>query len=271
VPKNDGFPPILRSEFEILCKDGGGPLALNASVDSLALRWATNQYPFATTWTTFSEWEDDLAKAKRLWPWVALAAARYEFERSEKGAYDSEPTPKQTREMLDTIARDARSLCDHLARLNTLALRLDDDDAPARRAHLAWLHDMIAQNLISARPQPDDTLGAAFAANFAVRAFCNALLRVEIAAGSASSSLAPELLHRHRTQDDRGIGHLVAHCADIWRAMTGRTPSAHRYTRQNSDKPPFARFVTSVAFLGCKREPSLKEIVTALAASPQGF
>ena len=71
-------------------------------------------------------------------------------------------------------------------------------------------------------------------------------------------------------QLDRGLGNLVPQAAIIWEAMTDRPASVRRVERRpgrnsGSDKPDFARFVTNVSILAFAREPSLKEIGTALS------
>jgi hypothetical protein len=269
IRKSAAPPPVISlnsipSEFDILCRDHGGPLEIRPAPRE-TLAWASRQFFFDQAWSTFREWEPDRTKAMRIWPWVAFAAELYRFERSEKVKYVDEPTPNDVKALLASIGKDANSLCDKLIKLETLAHRLDDREAPDRRRHISWLYELIAQNLLSVRPYVDEAPAVTLAAHFAMRHFCLNLINVEVAASGAEQELSPKLLKRQRSQDDRGMGHLVARAAEIWHAMKGELPKRpQKGSGARPDyKPPFARFVTNIARLACEREPSLDEIATA--------
>ena len=93
-PKRQSFPPDLSkvpSEFKILCDDHGGPVPLSDTVELRSFELACGQFPFGRSWNAYREWEPDKTEAMRHWPWVALAADQYRFEREAKAQYANEP------------------------------------------------------------------------------------------------------------------------------------------------------------------------------------
>jgi hypothetical protein len=122
------------SEFEVLCDDGG-PIELSGTVERSALAFACQQFHFNAAWATYSDWEPDETKARRYWPWVALAAANYQFEREEKAKYSDEPKPSELTALMNSIAAGAYSLGNDLVRLQDLSYRLSDVETPERRQH----------------------------------------------------------------------------------------------------------------------------------------
>jgi hypothetical protein len=100
-------------------------------------------------------------------------------------------------------------------RLQELSCRLDDVETPDRRNHLGWMHEFISQNLLSSRRQIDERPTAYLKSNFAMLAFYQALMRVELVAGAtADQHISADLLKRpRRMQSDRGLGHLVPRAA----------------------------------------------------------
>jgi hypothetical protein len=179
------------TEFDILCRDHGGPLPIRQTVTNDTLAFACRQFFFDQTWATFCEWEPDRVKAMRVWPWVALAADCYRFERSEKAQYFDEPKPSEFKRLLLSISNDARSLCDKLATLESLAHRIEDTKTSGRRAHIAWLYELIAQGLNAPKSHLDESPAASVAAHFAMRRFCLALVNVELSASAAASEEMP--------------------------------------------------------------------------------
>jgi hypothetical protein len=85
----------IRSEFQVLCDDKGGPAPLWEGLDEWILERPCNQFPFDRTWDAYREWQPDPVKAMRHWPWVALAASQYRFERAQKQRYTDEPKPTE--------------------------------------------------------------------------------------------------------------------------------------------------------------------------------
>jgi hypothetical protein len=266
------FPPKIQTDFARLCA-GDGPAEVNRAVSLQTLEWAAGEFPFFRIWPTFREWEPDEYEARRLWPWVALAAAQYRFERTVKRDYPSEPTPTAVKELLASISANAIGLLKDLNRLHELANRLDDAEAPTRRAHLRWLYANIEQNLIPlpgspelARPWIDGAPETELAAHFAMRHFSYALLRIGAAADAMADAASISMLTRKTVGRDRGLAHLVAHGATIWQHMTGKVPSVNKVRSRHVDKPPFARFISKVAKEADGQEPTLKQIATAYGA-----
>jgi hypothetical protein len=264
------LPPSLsaiRSEFQILCDNHGGPAPVCEGIERSTFEWACREFYFAQTWTAYQRWAQDETNARRYWPWVALVAAQYKFERTEKESYDDEPKPSEITALVNSIAIDAQNLRNNLASLQNLSCRLGDAEFPWRRLHLAWIHEYISQSLTAGpRGEIDDEPSVGLAAHFAMLQFCKRLVWVEVAAAHvAANRIDPELLKRLRMQADRGISRMVAHAAMIWKSLTGRPASVNKVTRAGSDdgRPDFAIFVSNIAELACNHQPTLAEIVTA--------
>lgn len=267
------FPPSLnavRSEFQILCDAHGGPVPLIAAADpnglQNALEHACSEFFFAKSWDAYRDWEPDKVRAMQHWPWVAFAASQYRFERNEKEKYKEEPRPKEVEKLVGSIATNAKALCQNLIRLQDLSFRLGDTEAPYRRPHLAWMHEFLSQNLLQARSQIDDNPEVMVAAHFAALDFYQRLARIEVAANAANERILPDLLRRPRPQGDRGLGHLVSRASLIWRSLTGREASVNKVARSGShddDRPDFVIFVSNIARLAFKREPTFSQIATA--------
>lgn len=267
-PKRQSFPPDLSkvpSEFKILCDDHGGPVPLSDTVELRSFELACGQFPFGRSWNAYREWEPDKTEAMRHWPWVALAADQYRFEREAKAQYANEPKPSEVTTLINSIATDAKALRNNLMRLQELSYRLGDAQAPLRRPHISWLHEFISQiHLAGPRAEIDDDPIVMIGADSELAGLYLRLNRVELAATAAAKRIAPELLRRPRRQSDPGLPHLVDHAAVIWVSLTRRRASVNRVTRRGADKrPDFAIFVTNIAKMACGHEPTLDEIATA--------
>ena len=128
-PKRQSFPPSLSkvaqsSKFYVMST--AALSRLSNTVELRSLEWASGQFPFGRSWNAYREWEPDKTEAMRHWPWVALAAAQYRFEREAKAQYANEPKPSEVTTLVNSIATDAKALCDNLMRLQELSYRLDD-------------------------------------------------------------------------------------------------------------------------------------------------
>jgi hypothetical protein len=261
------FPPSLsaiRSEFQVLCEELGGPVTLSETVDHRTLEWACKVFGFRQAWETFRKWQPDRLAAMRHWPWVALAADQYRFERTAKAKYVDEPKPSEILELVTRIAAKANGLGNDLARLNDLSFRLPDPEAPTRQGHLAWLNEFLVQNLAKGPQSEVDEKD--FVSNFLLSDFLKHLGWVEIAAKTAIKRIEPELLRRVQPQADRGLGNLVWRCAKIWESLTSRKASINKVTRrggEGDERPDFAIFVSNVTTMACGQEPTLNEITTA--------
>src|SRR5262249_39756295 len=96
--KVGSFSPSLsaiRSEFQTLCEEQGGPVTLSETVERRTLESACKEFGFRQAWDTYRQWQPDRLVAMRHWPWVALAADQYRFERSQKAKYVDEPKPSE--------------------------------------------------------------------------------------------------------------------------------------------------------------------------------
>jgi hypothetical protein len=257
--------PTLRSQFQALCEEKGGPILIIEPVPLTTMAMACEHFPLEPVWQAYREWSANESEALRYWPWIALAADLYRFERETKAGYDDEPKPSEVLTLLNNITTKAQTLRRDLMQLDALSRRLGDPEAPLRRGHLAWLRECISQSLTAGRVlEPSDNPEAMFDAGGMYETW-NHLELLEATAKAALSRYDPKLLSRVRMQADRGLISLVSRCGRIWKALTKREPSVHRSIRQGAgdDKPPFARFVTNIAKLASGFEPELAEMATA--------
>ena len=269
------FPTRLRSDFEALHERGGLAL-IDAPIDPLSLERACNKLSFHMTWEVYHEWAADEATAKSYWPFIAFAANHYAFERGEKATYVDEPTPSELKGLVEGIAADAKRLCDALARLQTLANRLDEIEKPDRRWHIGYIFELICQNnYLGSLAQhgkpaemlttPMDSALVTLAAGKAMTRLYQQLLGIEFGALQAKHAVE-QVPRRPRPQADRGLAGLVALASVIWEHMTQRKASASLVfdTRRAMDVvPDFVVFVHGIAHLG-GGDPTLAEIDTAL-------
>ncbi|MEX2166528.1 MAG: hypothetical protein WD852_05840 [Methyloceanibacter sp.] len=219
----------------------------------------------------YNQWAPDELIAFQHWPWVAFAAAQYRFERAEKERYKTdELTPSEIEKLLRSIAKDAKALSRSLIQLHVLSVRIGDREAPERRAHLAWLDQFIAQNIIARSAQVVGHPAAHLAAHSAKVDLLERLARLKSAAEDSRKRVNRDLLQRPRMQGDRGLGNLTWRAALIWKSLTGRkasvnlvTRSTKKVTRGESRWPDFALFVRNIAKVACNHGPTLKEITTA--------
>jgi hypothetical protein len=292
------FPPSLsaiRSEFQILCDDFGGPAPLLPMLYGLfpldLLPMACREFGFHQTWKVYQEWEPDEIRARQHWPWVAFAASTYRFEREEKTRIAErrrrkakekiglglphdvkELKPSQLQGLLRRIATNSKKLCDDMASLQALANRLGDPRMPYRRGHLSWLDEFLIQNLaFDTRPQIDEDPETMMLAEAARSKFISQLICLEIAATAGTEGVSVDLLAQQPGPKDLAVYNLVRLARVIWESLAGRSASVYSVrprpidhpTHANDDRSNFVLFVSAIANLATGNEPTPDQIQNA--------
>jgi hypothetical protein len=144
------FPPGLnavRSEYEKLCEQHGGPIICDDSFANIDFERCCRKFPRRRFQPTIDRWVTDLDPVHgiRHWPVMAYAASQYAFRQREFSKYGTEASPAQVRDLLDEIGKSSRRLCGALAQLQEMSARLSDGTAPLAGPHLSWLDEIIAQ------------------------------------------------------------------------------------------------------------------------------
>lgn len=255
------WPPSLsnvRSEFEKLCDEFGGPADVGAKVDQPALALSCGQYHSGLIVPILLAYKDDKTVARRHWPLAAFAISQFVFETKELEKYTDEPSPKEIIQLPDQIAQSAHDLGSGLARLQTLSLRLPDPSAPLRRDHLAWLDSFISQAI--AGHISNDVIEDAeklLSIDASKMAFLTLLTEIEVAAKNARKSVDKTLLVRQRNQTDPALPNFVFRCGQIWTSLTARKPSANKVA---SGDPDFVVFLQQLAGVGPAPVPSRAKV-----------
>lgn len=172
--------------------------------------------------------------------------------------------PKEIQKLIKEIQRDAHDLRSALTQLHALAFRLHEHSAPLLRPHLSWLDEFISQAVGGriSNEVTDDHIVTVFMEKMT---FVKRLVEVEQAAKIAAKRVNVDLLKRKRGQLNPALPNFVWRCAQIWKSMTGRQPSARRVEkRSKSDDPDFVILVKALTKIGNSAEPSRKAIETAL-------
>ena len=253
----------IPTELDRLYKDLDGPAPI-ASVDRKTVKRVCHDFRFSQVEPICRQYVKGNNEALRHWPWIALAAFHYRFEREEKRTYTDEPKPSEILSLLDDVETTARRLVDLLCRMQQFASRLEESGNPYRRAHLSWIHEFLLQNLESARPDIDRDPQAFVRSLTLNEIFLRQLVQLRVAAKGAHSLVDSEMLKRPKPQRDPAIYNLVWRSAQIWESMTGRPASVNKVHRRDHDtRPDFILFVTSIAELAVNHEPAPTEIATA--------
>jgi hypothetical protein len=258
--------PQLRSEFEQLCDELGGPAdGIDPSVKLSAFPPYCKDYPSGQIVPLLRKHQSDEGLARRHWPWAAYAIGQHDFETKERKKYSDEPTPDAVAEILLRIKGSARNLIGDLGRLQTLSYRLKDPTAPFRRGHLGWLDAIVSQ---AAAGVPSNDINEDGAHQLAVdldkQVFVERLAMVEAAAKFAAKHLDRKLLDRERGQSNPALRTFVFRCGQIWTSLTGRKPSAQRVHRDGGEDPDFVIFVRQLARIASAPEPTRSQVVTCL-------
>ena len=261
--------PIIKTEYQRLCYELGGPADVGIAIKSpkTSLAPYCRDYGSRRILPVLVKFQPDQSRAHRHWPWAAFAISHYVFEQKERSQYADEPTPKEIEALLGQIAQASRTLSSELCRLEALSNRLDDQATPLRRAHMRWLDGLISQaaagHLANDVNESGDHL---IIVDSAKRAFLNRLVDVESAAKMAMKRLDKELLERERGQSVSGLPNFVFRCGAIWTSLTSRKPSANKVARRSNagTDPDFVVFVQELAKLGDAPAPSRDQVASSL-------
>jgi hypothetical protein len=194
------------------------------------------------------------------------------FDIREYESYADEPTPAEIGKLLSRIMQSAHDLSFAICRLRTLSNRLRDPTAPLRRAHIGWLDALISQAAAGLPLTNVDESGEFLVHVDAMKNdFLNLLAQVETATQTAHNRLDRKLLGRERGQANPAIQSFVFRCGEIWKSLTGRTPSANKVHRkgdsihdENGNDPDFVIFVRELAKIGPAPEPSRHQVASSL-------
>jgi hypothetical protein len=135
----------IKTEYDHLCEELGGPVDLGPRVSQIDFRRYCREHPSHQIVPVLRDFNPDKPLVRRLWPWAAFALGQYIWEQKERETYGDEPTPTELEGLLSQIAQSARLLNSGLCQLQKLSYRLPDPNARLRRGHLAWLDTFISQ------------------------------------------------------------------------------------------------------------------------------
>jgi len=251
-PRAPRLIPVIRTEYDRLCEDLGGPADIGVvgiSKEDLASYCQT--YPSRRVLPVLTQYQKiaNETLARKHWPWAAFAIGQYAFERQERKKYRDEPTPKDVAELLSKMEKAAHDLSTGLYQLKALSYRLKDHTAPLRRAHLAWLYGLVKQaasGYISPTVSEDGL--TLLAAHSGEMEFLKRLADVQATANYAKSRLDPNMLTRERGQSNPALTDFVSCGGKIWKSLTGRPPSANKIHRNTGAKnPDFVLFMRRLA------------------------
>ena len=260
------LPPRIRTEYDRLCEDLGGPADIGeVGISKYDLASYCSTYPTQRVLPVLIQYTPDETLARKHWPWAAFAIGQYDFETKELTTYSDEPTPEEVEDLLSQIEKSSRDLNSGLCRLQVLSNRLRDPTAPHRRGHLGWLDAYISQaaaGLLS--DDVNESEQHLLVVESAKMAFLERLVDVEVAAKVASQRLDRTLLERERGQSNPALLQFVLRCSAVWRSLTGRKPSANKVSRDGGDDPDFVIFLQRLARTGCTHEPTRNEVARCL-------
>jgi hypothetical protein len=211
--------------------------------------------------------QPDKSCARKHWPWAAFAIAQYAFEQKERNTYTDEPAPKELSELLTQIIRASRKLRSAVFDLDVLSNRLDDRNAPLRRAHIRWLNLLVSQAAAGFLSEDVNESGEhLLMVDGEKRVFVKRLGDIEAAAKAAKSHFDPKLVERERGQSIPGLPNFVRLAGAIWHGLTGRKPSANKVTKCSIDKsdPDFVVFVQELAKLVEADQPTIDQVAFAM-------
>jgi hypothetical protein len=261
--------PTIRSEYELLCDELGGPADIKAPIKwaRAALAPYCSEYSSSTILPILLKFQADKPSARRHWPWAAFAISHYVWEQQERSKYTGEPSPKDVEALLSQIEQGARKLGSGLLRLEELSDRLGDPATPLRRAHIGWLNALISQAAAGFLADDVNESGEhLLPVDSEKRAFLNRLADVETGAKIARSRVDRALLGRERSQSAPGLSTFVFRCGAIWESLTGRKPSANKVFRRSSEgeDPDFVVFLQELAKVGKAPVPSRNQVASSL-------
>jgi hypothetical protein len=257
------LPPRVRTEYERLCEDFGGPADIGVEIghENVGLGPYCTEYPSSRVLPVLLQFQPDDLLARKHWPWAAFVISHYHYDTNEWAKYSDEPSPKEIGDLWSTIYRSGRDLHSALCRLRVLSDRQGDPSALSRRGHLRWLDAVISQ--AAAGLSLDDVSEQHLLFVDSERAaFLERLARI---AGTAkNTSLDRTLLERERGQSNPALLNFVFRCTAIWRSLTGRKPSANKVSRGDREDPDFVIFLQQLARLQSLHEPTRKQVARCL-------
>ena len=265
-PRAPRLIPVIRTEYDRLCEDLGGPADIGVvGISKYNLASYCHTYPTQRVLPVLIQYTPDETLARKHWPWVAFAISEYDYETKELTTYSDEPTPEEVEDLLSQIEKSSRDLNSGLCRLQVLSNRLRDPTAPHRRGHLGWLDAYISQaaaGLLSDDVNESDQHFLVVAS--AKTAFLERLVDVEVATKLASQRIDRTLLERERGQSNPALLQFVLRCSPVWRSLTGRKPSANKVSRNGREDPDFVVFLQRLARIGCTYEPTRGQVARCL-------
>jgi hypothetical protein len=257
--------PRIRTEYDRLCEDLGGPANIGVagiSEKDLASYCAT--YPSQRVLPVLTQYQPDETSARKHWPWAAFAIGQYDYETKEREQYSDEPTPEEVSELLSKIKKSARDLNSGLCRLQDLSYRLADPTAPDRRGHFGWLDAFVSRAAAGLLLDDVSDEQLLLLVDAEKMAFLKRLVDVEVASKRASERLDRALLERERGQSNAALSNFVFRCSAVWRSLTGRKPSANKVSRHDGEDPDFVVFLQQLARIVHTHEPTRNQVAQCL-------
>jgi hypothetical protein len=243
--------PRLRSRYDLLCDEFGGPVDLGINVERSVLAKSCTAWPWPRIRPVLLQDRSDENSALKHWPWAAFAINQFDFETKERKKYLREPTPKEIEKLLSEIEGSARKLQSGLYSLHELSFRLGDPTSPLRRAHIAWIDAFISQEAAGLASNDVNTNGLhLLSVHESKLELLKRLGEVEKTAKVAREQhLDRKLLDRERTVDSPALLNFILLCSKIWTSLTGLKASPHRIEHEDRDDPKFVIFVTGVRLI----------------------
>jgi hypothetical protein len=245
------LPPRIRTEYDRLCEDLGGPADIGVEIGAanVGLAIYCNEYPSNRVLPVLLQFQTDISLAQKHWPWVAYAMSRYVFEIEERKQYTDEPTLKEVTELLSKIKKSARDLSSGLCQLQALSNRLQDPAAPLRRAHLSWLDAYVSQAASGdISPTVSEDGLTLLTVDSGKMDFLKRLAEVQAAANHTKTRADTKMLTRERGQLNPALTNFVFLCGKIWKSLTDRKPSANKvHPRAGVKDPDFVLFMQQLA------------------------
>jgi hypothetical protein len=262
------WPPSLNSaqtQLDRLYQDGGPAKLAGESLDKRKFKAACDEYPLQWIMPLLRQFCEDEQAVRSHWPWSAFALSQYLFEIKERKNYSDERSPKQWKELLQSIAKAAHDLADGLAEIETAAHRLPDPSAPLRRPHTAWFDELFTRAAAGRADcaKADSDVQMAID-HLAKKEFLDRVVDIERSAKEAIKHMDVRLLARKRGQDNPALDHFVWRNVQVWESLTGRPATAQRLNSKDREDPDFVLFVSDLAKLGPAPSPSRREIETSL-------
>ena len=261
------FLPRIRTEYDRLCEDFGGPADIGRVVNETALRAYCSEYGPSRIIPILVQFQGDATTARRYWPWAACAISIYVSELQTRKKYTDELKPEQVEELISQIEQSARKLSSGLCSLQVFSQRQRDWNALHRRGHLAWLNAFVSQAAAGFVSQEVIESGPhQVAVETGKMDFLKRLAEVEAAAQVARKLVDRRLLIRERGQTNPALPSFVFRCRTIWEKLTGRVASANKVhsRRGDSEDPDFVIFVQKLAKIGGAPVPSPRQVDISL-------